>query len=120
MQKFVPALEGNLSLKNAPKLSSKYFPDKTCKIKQMKNIPVILMTFLNFLGKRNTKQDSSNTTTSKVLSKISNRKKAPKQQYNFCMAKISLEVHGVQWRAKFLREKNLRQQDGLFQTKISV
>ena len=49
----------------------------------------------DFLGKRNTKQDSSNTTTSKVLSKISNRKKAPKQQYNFCMAKISLEVHGV-------------------------
>ena len=74
----------------------------------------------NYKTGRNTKQDSSNTTTSKVLSKISNRKKAPKQQYNFCMAKISLEVHGVQWRAKFLREKNLRQQDGLFQTKISV
>ena len=36
------------------------------------------------------------------------------------MAKISLEVHGVQWRAKFLREKNLRQQDGRFQTKISI
>ena len=76
--------------------------------------------FDDILGKRNTKQDSSNTATSKVLSKISNRKKTPKQQYNFCMAKISLEVHGVQWRAKFLREKNLRQQDGRFQTKISI
>ena len=35
VQKFVPVLEGNLSVKNAPKRSAKYFPDKICKIKQM-------------------------------------------------------------------------------------
>ena len=33
LQKFVPVLEGNLSVKNAPKLSAKYLQDKTCKIK---------------------------------------------------------------------------------------
>ena len=49
----------------------------------------------NFLEKLNTKEDSSNTTTSNVLCKILNRKKTSKQQYNFFMAKISLEVHGV-------------------------
>ena len=31
--KLVPVLEGNLSVKNAPKLSAKYLQDKTCKIK---------------------------------------------------------------------------------------
>ena len=34
--------------------------------------------FDDILGKRNTKQDSSNNDTSKVLSKISNRKKNSK------------------------------------------
>ena len=33
LQKFVPVLEGNLSVKNAPKLSAKYLQEKTCKIK---------------------------------------------------------------------------------------
>ena len=49
----------------------------------------------NFLEKRNPEEDSSKTTISKVLSKISNRKKTSKQQYNFWKAKISLEVHGM-------------------------
>ena len=40
MQKFVPVLEGNLSVRNAPKLSAKYLQDKTCKTKQMQNIPL--------------------------------------------------------------------------------
>ena len=31
VQKFVPVLEENLSVKNAPKLSAKYLQDKTCK-----------------------------------------------------------------------------------------
>ena len=45
----VPALKGNLSVKNVPKLSAKYLQDKTCKIKQMQNIPLTLRTFLNQL-----------------------------------------------------------------------
>ena len=48
-----------------------------------------------FLEKRNPKVDSSKTTISKVLSKIYKRKKTSKQQYNFCKAKISLEVHSM-------------------------
>ena len=46
---FVPVLEGNLSVKNAPKLSAKYLQDKKCKTKQMQNIPLTLWTFLNQL-----------------------------------------------------------------------
>ena len=42
VQKFVPVLEENLSVKNAPKLSAKYLQDKTCKTKQMQNIPLTL------------------------------------------------------------------------------
>ena len=49
----------------------------------------------NFLEKRDPEGDSYNTTISKVLSKISNRKKTSKQQYNFCKAKVSLEVHSM-------------------------
>ena len=33
VQKFVPVLEENLSVKNASKLSAKYLQDKTCKTK---------------------------------------------------------------------------------------
>ena len=33
VQKLVPVLDGNLSVKNAPKLSAKYLEDKICKIK---------------------------------------------------------------------------------------
>ena len=47
VQKFVLVLEENLSVKNTPKLSAKYLQDKTCKIKQMQNIPLTLRTFLN-------------------------------------------------------------------------
>ena len=49
----------------------------------------------NFLEKRNPIEDSSKTIICKVLSKISNRKKTSKQQYNFYKAKISLEVYGM-------------------------
>ena len=48
-----------------------------------------------FLEKLNAKEDSSKAALSKVLRKIPNRKKTSKQQYNFCKAKISLEVHGM-------------------------
>ena len=55
---------------------AKYLQDKTCKIKQMQNIPLTLRTFLNkkknVLGKSRTQEDSSNTTTSEVLGKICN------------------------------------------------
>ena len=49
MQKFVLVLEGNLSVKNAQKLSAKYLQDKKYKTKQMQNIPLTLRTFLNQL-----------------------------------------------------------------------
>ena len=50
---------------------------KTKYAKSNPKIPITLDIFKsanNFLEKRNTKEDSSNTTTSKVLSKICNRK----------------------------------------------
>ena len=78
VQKFVPVLEENLSVKNAPKLSAKYLQDKTCKTKQMQNIPLtlegIFKSTKSVLGKCSTKEDSSNTTTSKFFSKICDRK----------------------------------------------
>ena len=43
----MPVLDGNLIVKNAPKLSEKYLQDKICTIKQVQNIPVTLRTFLN-------------------------------------------------------------------------
>ena len=47
VQKFVSVIEGNLSVKNAPKRSAKYLQDKTCKTKQLQNIPLTRRTFLN-------------------------------------------------------------------------
>ena len=47
VQKFVPVLDGNLSVKNASKPSTKYLEDKICKIKQIQNIPLTLRIFLN-------------------------------------------------------------------------
>ena len=49
MQKVVPVLDENLSVKNPSKLSAKYLEDKICKIKQIKSISVTLRTFLNQL-----------------------------------------------------------------------
>ena len=49
----------------------------------------------NFLETLNTKKNSPNTTISKVLRKIPNRNNTSKQQYNFWMSNISLEVHGM-------------------------
>ena len=78
MQKFVPVLEENLSVKNVPKLSAKYLQGKTCKTKQVQNIPLTLEGIFestkSVLGKCSTKKDSSNTAKSKVFSKICNRK----------------------------------------------
>ena len=39
--------KGCKNVKNAPKPSIKYFEDKICKIKQIKNIPVTRRTFSN-------------------------------------------------------------------------
>ena len=68
VQKFVPVLEENLSVKNAPKLSAKYLQDKTCKTKQMQNITLTLEDIFkstkSALRKCITKEDSSNTTAS--------------------------------------------------------
>ena len=47
VQTFVPVLEENLSVKNAPKLSAKYLQDKTWKTRQMQNILLTLRTILN-------------------------------------------------------------------------
>ena len=63
------------------------------KTKYSSNPKGIFKTAKGLLEKLNTKEDSSKTIMSKVLSKISHRKKTSKQQYNFCRAKISLKVH---------------------------
>ena len=55
----------------------------------------IFKSVKNILEKRNPKEESSKPTISKVLSKTSSRIKTSKQQYNFCKAKVSLEVHGM-------------------------
>ena len=47
--KFLPLSDGNLSVKNAPKLSAKYLEDKISKMEQIQNIRVTLRTFLNQL-----------------------------------------------------------------------
>ena len=47
--KICATIEGNLSVKNAPKFFAKYFRDNICKIKQIQNILVTLRTFLNKL-----------------------------------------------------------------------
>ena len=49
VQKFVPVLDENLSVKNAPKLSAKYLEDKIFKIKIIQNISVTLRTFLTLI-----------------------------------------------------------------------
>ena len=63
--------------------------------KHFKNPEDIFKSAKNFSEKLSTKEDSSKTTISKILSKIPNRKKISKQQYNFWKAKISLEVHDM-------------------------
>ena len=47
------------------------------------------------LEKLNPKKDSSKTTISKVLSKILDRNKTSKKQYNFCKDTISLKVRDM-------------------------
>ena len=68
VQKFVLALEENLSVKNTPKLSAKYLQDKICKTKQMQNITLTLEDIFkstkSTLRKCSTKEDFSNTITS--------------------------------------------------------
>ena len=92
VQKCVPVLEENLSVKNAPKLFAKYLQDKTCKTKKMQNIPLTLEDIFkstkSVLGKCSTKLDSSNTTTSKVFSKICNRKKLHSNNTTFPWPKV--------------------------------
>ena len=60
-----------------------------------KCLTLIFKSAKNFLEKCIPQEDFAKTTISKVLSKTFNRKKTPKQQYNFYKAKISLEVHGM-------------------------
>ena len=49
VQKFVPVLDENLSVKNAPKLSAKYLEDKIFKIKMIQNISLTLRIFLTLV-----------------------------------------------------------------------
>ena len=49
VQKFVPALDENFSVKNSPKPSAKYLENKILKIKIIKNISVTLRTFLTLI-----------------------------------------------------------------------
>ena len=92
VQKLVPVLDGNLTVKKLKNFQQ----GKLCKIKQIQNISVTFRTFLSqanfFFLKIEPKEDSSKITTSEVLSKIPNCKKTLKQQYNLCKAKIILEA----------------------------
>ena len=63
--------------------------------KHSSNPEAIFKSIKNFLEKLNTKEDFSETTISKFLSKILNRKETSNKRYNFYKAKISLEVHGM-------------------------
>ena len=64
--------------------------------KHFRNPKDIFKSTKNFLEKLNIKKEnSSKTTISKFLSKNRNKKTTSKQQYNFCRAKISLEVHAM-------------------------
>ena len=87
-----PVLEENLSVKNAPKLSAKYLQDKTCKTKQMQNILLTLEDIFestkSVLGICSAKEDSSNTTTSKVFSKIFNKKNLHSNNTTFPWLKV--------------------------------
>ena len=109
VQKLVPVLDGNLSVKNAAKLSVKYLDDKISnKYKQSSNFEDIFKSAKNCLEKLSAKEDSFKTTISQVLNKIPNRNKTSKQQHNFCKDKISLEVDRMQREAKFLRERKFQ------------
>ena len=81
-----------MSVKNTPKLSAKYLQDKTCKTKKMKNILITLENIFrstkSVLGKCSTKEDSSNTTTSKVFNKIYNRKNLHSNNTTFPWLKV--------------------------------
>ena len=83
------------------------------KTKQSSNPKGIFKTVKDLLEKLNTKEDSSKTTISNVLTKISHRKKTSKQQYNLCKAKtfamISLEdFFRSPCGGKFLRERKIK------------
>ena len=80
VQKFVPVLEENLSVKNAPKLSAKYLQDKTCKTKQMQNIPLTL--------------EGVSKSTKSVLVKCSTKEK-----------KTPLTLPNLKFSAKFVTER---------------
>ena len=83
----MPVLDKNLSVKNAPKMFYKIFGRQNMQnqinTKYFSNPEGIFKSAKNVLERRNRKEDSSKTTTSKVLGKFSNRKKTSKQQYNF-------------------------------------
>ena len=59
---------------------------------------------------------------SKVLSKILNKNKILKKQYNFCKNMISLEVRDMKSEAEFLRKRKFQGNNQYYpcQTKISV
>ena len=80
VQKFVPVLEENLSVKNVPKLSAKNLQDKTCKTKQMQNIPLTL--------------EGVSKSTKSVLGKCSTKEK-----------KTPLALPNLKFSAKFVTER---------------
>ena len=67
VQKFVPVLDGNSSMKNAPKLSAKIRKtnmQNQTNTKHFSNPEDIFKSAKNFLEKRYPKEDSSKTTIS--------------------------------------------------------
>ena len=96
IQKFVVVLdECEKCSKSFCKIFGRQNMQNQTNTKHFSNPEDIFKSAKDFLRKGNLKEDFSKTTISKVLSKIFNRKKNSKQQYNFWKAKISLEVHGI-------------------------
>ena len=110
VHKLLPVLEGNLSFKNAPKLSAKYLQDMQNQrnAKHSINSEDIFKSIKNVLEKRNTQGDFSNTTSSKFLSKICNRKDLHGNNTTFPWPKVFLEVPVAWWGPKFLRKENFK------------
>ena len=74
VQKFVPVLDENLSMKNAPKLSAKYLCNKIFKIEIIQNISVNLRTFLTFIWIKWYPWDPSTTFLATIFAQKNARK----------------------------------------------
>ena len=98
-------LDGSWRAKKAPKLSSKYLIDRTCKIKQYLSYKnwgckskysshpkdILKSEKKKNYEKLNTKEKTSKAATTEFLTTIPNRRKISNEDFNICEAEISLD-----------------------------